>query len=228
MNITSNITNTLQPFLNRVTRADCTQALRQLPGESIDLVVTDPPYIVHYRDRFGRSYPNDDNSRWVFPAFAEVYRVLKPDRYCVSFYGWKNVDRFLLAWKECGFSIVGHFTFIKTYASRVSHTRMMHESAFLLAKGQPRKPLRPLDDVIEYRYTGNKFHPTQKPVSAITPLIKAYSRENDIVLDPFGGSGTTGVAAHQCNRRFILFEMTREYSDAARQRLAKVDQPLAA
>lgn len=218
----------IDPFLNRVTQADCLHALRQLPDESVDLVVTDPPYIVHYKDRFGRSYPNDDNSRWVFPAFAEIYRVLKPDRYAVCFYGWKTLERFLWAWKECGFTPVGHFTFVKGYASRVGHTRMMHEQAYLLAKGNPRKPVAPLDDVIEFHYTGNKLHPTQKPVSAITPLIKTYSRENDIVLDPFGGSGTTGVAAHQCHRRFILFEMTREYSDAARQRLARIDHSLAA
>ena len=64
-------------------QGDCLKLLRQLPDESVDLIVTDPPYIVHYKDRFGRSYPNDDNSRWVYPAFAELYRVLKLDFTCI-------------------------------------------------------------------------------------------------------------------------------------------------
>jgi len=45
----------------------------------------------------------------LFPAFAELYRVLKPNRYCVCFYGWNNADKFLLALKEFGFGPVGHF-----------------------------------------------------------------------------------------------------------------------
>ena len=56
------------------------------------------------------------------------------------------------------------------------------------------------------RSTGNRTHPTQKPVAALLPLICAYSRPGDIVLDPFAGSGSTGFAARSCGRRFILIE----------------------
>jgi site-specific DNA-methyltransferase (adenine-specific) len=96
---------------------------------------------------------------------------------------------------------------------------MMHENAYLLAKGYPQKPEYPPQDVLIWEFSGNKLHPTQKPVTAIVPLIEAYSKPNEIVLDPFGGSGTTGIAARQCKRQFILFEKDWQYYQVARERL---------
>ena len=142
-----------------------------MPSESIDFILTDPPYIVDYRSRDGRTIASDNRSSWLKPAFAECFRVLKPDRYCVSFYGWHKVERFMYAWKDAGFTPVGHFVFIKEYASNAGHTRYCHENAYLLAKGRPQKPLRPLDDVLHWRYTGNILHPTQKPLDPLAHLI---------------------------------------------------------
>lgn len=207
------------PFLNTVAHGDCIQLLRQLPDASIDLALTDPPYLVRYRDRSGRTIINDDNGRWIFPAFYELHRVLKPNSFCVAFYGWNKIDRFMAAWRESGFTPVGHFTWVKPYASSKGFTEMRHENAFLLAKGRPLKPVTPPPDVLPWEYTGNALHPTQKPVSALTPLIKAYSQPDGIVLDPFAGSGTTGIAARNAGRQFILFEKDARYFAAAQTRL---------
>ena len=57
----------------------------------------DPPYITRYCDRSGRRVANDNNDRWLAPAFAEIFRLLKPDTFCVSFYGWNQADRFIAA-----------------------------------------------------------------------------------------------------------------------------------
>jgi len=209
----------LASYLNKITNADCTTEMRNLPDGCIDLVVTDPPYLVHYRDRTGRTIANDDNASWVLPAFSQAYRLLKPDSFCVSFYGWNKIDVFLSAWRKSGFYPVGHFTWTKSYASTIGFTEMRHECAYLLAKGRPSKPVNPPSDVLPWKYSGNRLHPTQKPVSALTPLIEAYSRSGDIVLDPFAGSGTTGIAARTCARQFVLFEMDRNYYEAANERL---------
>jgi site-specific DNA-methyltransferase (adenine-specific) len=195
--------------------------LRHLPEAYADMVLTDPPYLVRYTDRSGRQIPNDDNSRWMFPAFSELYRVMKPDRYCISFYGWGRADRFLSIWKECGFRPVGHFVWVKRYASCMRHTRMKHEQAYLLAKGNPALPKDPPSDVLEWAYTGNRLHPTQKPVASLMPLIRAFSKPNDLVLDPFAGSGTTGVAARNCNRRYLLIEQDAGYHRTAQTRLTQ-------
>jgi adenine-specific DNA-methyltransferase len=206
-------------LVNQVILGDCTQVMRQMPDASVDMVLTDPPYLVNYHDRSGRSLANDDNTRWMFPAFSELYRVLKPDSYCVSFYGWSKVDRFLSVWRECGFRPVGHFIWVKRYASCVRHAQMKHEQAYLLVKGEPKLPGHPPADVLPWQYTGNRLHPTQKAVSSLAPLIEAYSKPDGIILDPFAGSGSTGAAARYCHRRFILIEKDAVYHRAASARL---------
>jgi adenine-specific DNA-methyltransferase len=208
-------------YLNTVTHGDCTTLLRQLPDACIDLVVTDPPYLVRYRDRSGRTLLNDDNGRWIYPAFYELHRVLKPNSYCIVFYGWNKVDRFMAAWRECGFTPVGHFICVKPYASSSGFTQIRHECAYLLAKGRPRKPVSPPPDVLPWEYTGNTLHPTQKPVSLLRPLVEAYSEESGLVLDPFAGSGSTGIAAADAGRQYVLFEKDERYFNAAQDRLAR-------
>jgi DNA modification methylase len=81
-------------------------------------------------------------------------------------------------------------------------------------------------DVFEWRYSGNRLHPTQKPVMAITPLIMAFSRTGDIVLDPFCGSGTTALAARQFKRRYIGIEKMQQYAAVARERLRRTETAL--
>ena len=209
----------IESFANQVLHGDCIAIMKAMPGESVDLSVTDPPYLVNYQPRDGRRCANDDNHGWLAPAFRELYRVLKPDRFCVSFYGWPWIDRFMQAWKQSGFRPVSHLTWVKSHCSREGYTRSYHEVGFLLAKGKPPRPAKPISDVLPWEYTGNELHPNQKPVIGITPLIEAYSKPGDIVLDPFSGSGTTGVAARACDRRFILIEKVFRDCQVSRQRL---------
>jgi adenine-specific DNA-methyltransferase len=190
---------------------------------SIDFVLTDPPYLANYRDRDGRSVANDDNAEWLDPAFAEIFRVLKPNSFCVSFYGWPKVDRFFAAWRKAGFYPVGHLIWTKEYASRQRFVGYHHEQAYLLAKGSPAQPPVAMADVLRWHYTENRLHPTQKPVSGLAPLVRAFSREGDLVLDPFCGSGSTLVAAHQLGRRYIGIELDPAHSATACEWLARKD-----
>jgi len=208
----------IAPWVDKVILGDCQKVLRQLPDASVDMVLTDPPYLVRYTDRGGRSITNDDNGRWIFPAFSEIYRVMKPDTYCISFYGWSKLARFLTAWQAIGFRPFGHFVWVKRYSSCTRHTRMKHEQAYLLAKGNPPLPKDPPADVLEWAYTGNRLHPTQKPLSGLMPLIRAFTKPGAVILDPFAGSGTTGMAARHCNRHFILIEQDAIYHRNACQR----------
>ncbi|MGE0596223.1 MAG: DNA methyltransferase [Hyphomonadaceae bacterium] len=204
---------------NSVLNGDCIALMRKLASQSVDLIVTDPPYLVHYRGRDGRTVANDDNDRWLQPAFAEMHRVLKPDTLCVSFYGWSKADRFIAAWRAAGFQLVGHIVFRKSYASSARYLRYEHEQAYLLARGRPAMPVTPIPDVIDFSYTGNRLHPTQKPVEALTPLIRAFSKPGDVVLDPFCGSGSTLVAAHTLRRSYLGMDLDAAHCDIARRRL---------
>lgn len=204
----------------KIILGDCIDVLKQAPDACIDLVVTDPPYLVNFRDRAGRTIQNDFRVGWIKPAFAEVYRVLKPDSFCISFYGWHQVERFMFAWKKAGFRPVGHIVFRKEYASKIGVVGFRHEQAYVLAKGDP-KPERILRDVLPWTYSGNGLHPTQKAVEVIAPLIRAFSKPGGIVLDPFAGSGTTGIAAAQLGRKYICIEKDEAYFRLAEERLQK-------
>lgn len=211
-------------FINRILYGDCIDVMRRMPSASVDLIVTDPPYLVNYHSRDGRTVCNDTYAGWLKPAFAETYRLLKPNRFMVCFYGWNKVEKFMHAWKDAGFTPVGHFVFVKDYPSKKGFTGAYHESAYLLAKGNPTPPRTAIPDVLEWRYTGNILHPTQKPVMAIVPLITAFSQFGDVVLDPFCGSGTTAVAAVQCERNYIGIEKVWRYCAIARNRLEKKER----
>lgn len=209
-------------------QGDCVDVMRRIQSHSVDFVLTDPPYITRYRARDGKSVINDDNDRWLQPAFTQVYRVLKPDSFCVSFYGWNKADLFMSAWRKAGFSIVGHVVFRKQYASSVRFMRYQHEQAYLLAKGNPRPPAQPVSDVIDFPYTGNRLHPTQKPVEALLPLIEAFCKPSGTVLDPFCGSGSTLVAAQQLDRRYLGIELDESHYLTALRRLHQAEYERAA
>ena len=206
-------------FLDRVVSGDCLKLLPQLPAESVDFILTDPPYLVRYHSRDGRRLANDDTDAWLAPAFAEIYRVLRRDRFSVSFCGFTQAERFIAAWKAAGFRVLEHLVWRKRYPSSTGFVRRYHEQAYLLAKGNPRRPPVLLPSVLEWRYTTNALHPTQKPVGALLPLIMAFSQVGDVVLDPFAGSGSTAVAAEMLGRHYIAMELSAEYAKIAEKRL---------
>lgn len=205
-----------------ILHGDCITLMAGLPAGSVDCIVTDPPYLVRYQSRDGRGVPNDDNAAWLQPSFAQMHRVLKPDAFCVSFYGWNKADLFIGAWRAAGFRMVGHVVFRKRYASSVRFLRHQHEQAYVLAKGDPRMPAKPMPDVIDWRYTGNRLHPTQKPVSSMTPIIEAFCPAGGVVLDPFCGSGSTLAAARKTGRGFIGMEIDAGYHQCATARLSEM------
>ncbi len=205
---------------NTIINGDCLNVLPTVKAASVNFILTDPPYITRYQSRDGRVVPNDDNDRWLKPAFAEMHRVLEKDTFCVSFYGWPQVDKFMHAYRAAGFRVVGHFAFPKRYTSSSRYLRYQHECAHLLAKGNPRYPDSTIGDVIDWTYSGNKLHPTQKPLSVLLPLVETFSRSGANVLDPFAGSGSSLLAAKMLGRSYTGIELDAKYHAIAARRLA--------
>lgn len=193
--------------------------MQELDTEGVDFILTDPPYLVKYRSRDGRTVTNDDISKWLLPAFREMHRVLRRDAFCVVFFGWTQGDKFISAIRQSGLNAVGHIVFQKKYASKVRFLRHQHEQALLLIKGRPPAPQHPLPDILQWKYSGNRFHPTQKPVQALLPLVDCFSRPGDLVLDPFCGSGSSLVAAKARDRRVLGIELDPVYAQTAVNRL---------
>lgn len=206
--------------MSRFIQGDSLKIMSTFPDNAIDFILTDPPYLVDYTDRSGRSIANDKNDEWLLPACQQMFRVLKPNSLMVSFYGWNRVEKFVDAWKKSGFRIVGHLVFKKRYTSKTGFLGHSHENAYLLAKGRPVMPVKPMKDVQSWQYTGNLYHPTQKPVSSLQPLIESFTQPHAIVLDPFAGSGSTCIAAALSGRRYIGIELLAEYHAIGQQRIA--------
>lgn len=198
---------------------DCVEIMRSIDAGCADFVLTDPPYLVRYCDRAGRRIANDADASWLQPAFREIFRVLRRDSFCITFYGWSHADMFIAAWRAAGFRLAGHLTFTKSYASKERFLRYHHENAYLLTKGNPAPPAACIPDVLAWSYSGNLLHPTQKPLGILTPLIRSFSRPQDVVLDPFCGSGSTLLAAKLAGRRFLGIELDAHYCNVARDRI---------
>ncbi len=208
--------------MNQIIHSDCAEALKSFSDSSIDFILTDPPYLANYRDRSGRTVVNDGGKADFLSAFSDLYRVLKPNSFCVCFCGWNRVDEFFAAWRSAGFRPAGHIVWEKQYTSSSSFLQYRHEQAYLLVKGRPARPAKPLADVQPWHYSGNREHPTEKAVSILTPLVRTFSKPGAIVLDPFAGSGSTAVAAALTGRSYIGIELDGRYCRQARARLAGV------
>lgn len=212
----------IQPYYQdefcTIYNADCRDVLPQL--EPVDLVLTDPPYGVGYKGRWNSEWAeiaNDKETGWIKPVFDLVYSVMAQDSFAVSFYGWPQADEFVSAWKSSGFRLLSHFVFVKNQIGLGYFSRGQHEQAYLLAKGSPAKPEQVISDVIYWQRVLSPVHPTEKPVGALTPLLRQFCKNT--VLDPFMGSGTTLVAAKALGLKAIGIEISKAYCDIAVERL---------
>jgi DNA modification methylase len=203
---------------------DCREILPDLQSESFDMVLTDPPYLVSYSGRWGSDWgviEGDAEQSWVLPVYRELWRALRPDSLCVSFYGWPSADVFFRAWASSGFRPVSVLVLIKERWGLGYFTRAQHEQAYLLAKGRPRKPEAAISDVLGWDDIGPQFHPNQKPLGALSRLVSSFAVEEATILDPFSGSGTTLVAARNLGRRAVGIEIEERYCELAALRLSQ-------
>jgi site-specific DNA-methyltransferase (adenine-specific) len=214
-------------FTNTVVHGDCAQVMRQIPAQNVDFILTDPPYLLNFRDRCGRSIANDRDASWLKPAFAETYRILRSDSFMVCCYGWSKVDLFFAAWREAGFVPLVISCSVRPMRPRPISCAISTNRRFCWPKAGPKRPISPISDVQEFRYSKNELHPTQKPVSALIPLIKSFSRESDLAVDPFCGSASTCAAALLVGHRFLGIEMDEKYFRIATARMARVSERIA-
>jgi site-specific DNA-methyltransferase (adenine-specific) len=207
-----------------VFHGDCRELLPELAAESVCLVATDPPFLVSYKGRWDADQnpiEGDSDKEWIQPVFSELWRLLKPHSLCLSFYGWPHADTFMGTWKQIGFRPVSLITLVKDRFGFGHFTRSQHETAYLLAKGRPKKPERPISDVLEWEQTFPLLHPNQKPLGAISKLLATYVSAPACVLDPFCGSGTTLVAARALGINAVGIEIEERFCEVTALRLAQ-------
>lgn len=267
----------LNVFLDKLVLGDCLNVLQDIPSNSVNLIITSPPYADNRKSTYGGVSP-DKYVEWFLPISVELKRVLKADGSFVLNIKEKVVDgerhtyvlELILAMKKQGWLWTEEYMWHKRnstpgkWSNRFRDSwerclqfnkqrkfKMFQESVMVPMGDWAKTRLNSLGENDKIRFNsqvgsgfgkniskwvgrekayptnvlhlatecGNKNHSAAFPKSLPTWFIKLFSEENDVVLDPFAGSGTTCIAAHELNRRFIGIELKREYFEIAEKNI---------
>ena len=232
---------------------DCLEVMKTLPDQSVDLILTDPPY--------GTTQCKWDSIIPFEPMWNELKRIIKNNG-CIALFGSEPFSSALRMSNIKQFKYDWVWNKVRPVGVHVCKYRPMskNENISIFGKGKitfypqmiDRKKLRKGSKeygrtniiggklgnkkikiytkkypttILEFSNASNKgrIHPTQKPVALLEYLIKTYTNENDIVLDFTMGSGSTGVAAKNLNREFIGIELDQEYYKLSKNRIEAKD-----
>lgn len=211
---------------------DAIEEMAKLEDNSVDLILTDPPYNIsrdnnfHTMGRAGIDFGEWDYNHDLEPFFAEFARSLKSGGSLVVFNAWKNLGC-MAKWGESqGLEVKDMIRlrkqnpmprnkdrrYITDYECAVWFTKPGAKWIFNRQDAPYQRP------EVEVPVKKGK-HPTEKAINAMEWLILTHSNKGDVVLDPFMGSGTTGVAAKNLGRDFIGIELEPEYFKIAEDRI---------
>ena len=224
------MTESHQKLINKIHNENCMNTMGRMENKFIDLIVTDPPYGMNFRsnhraERYGNIHW-DDNLDWVNDFCAEANRVLKGNSHLYMFCSFHNVDIFKQALER-------YFTIKNILIWEKNNTSMgdlkgdyapKYEMILFATKGRRLLNGGRDPNIVKFARTGNKLHPTQKPVELISYLVNKSSKENDIVYDPFMGSGTTAEAAYDSNRNYIGSEIDEIYYEISLTRVDRLER----
>lgn len=270
-------------LFDTVLSGDCLELLPDLPGESVDLFFTDPPFNIGYEydtynDRRGRA----DYLAWTTRWLREVRRVLKPTASVWIAIGDEYAAEMKIRLDELGLTrrswVIWHYTFGVNCTKKFnrSHVHLFHyvvdpkrftfnaeavrvpsarqttyadrranpvgklpDDTWVLRPQEDERFFRPEDDTWhEPRVCGTfrerrkrdesdptTAHPCQMPEAILARIIRVSSNPGDLVLDIFGGSGTTPAVAKKLERRYLTIELSQTYAEVIRTRLAAIEAP---
>jgi len=214
--------------LDTVAQGDCVEIMKGMESESVDLVVTDPPYGIDYQsarridsERFPK-IANDTRpmTTWIDSA----YRVLKDSGRVLCFCRWDTQAIFKNAINEAGFNIKSHVIWNRQNHGLGDLKRQFapqHDIIWYATKGDYIFPwTRPCSVITIPRVPATALiHPNQKPTNLLIHLLLRLSIPMEVVCDPFMGSGTTAIACIRSNRHYIGIELEQKYVDIANERI---------
>ena len=214
--------------------------LRSRDRNSVDLVLTDPPYAVSRKTGFSSvkngvqrfavsmDFGEWDHQQIELDALAhEMYRVLRRGGTAIVWYDLWKISHLYDALYDAGFKMLRLIVWNKTNPvplnSKCIYLSNSREIAVVAVKGgSPTFHSRYDSGDYSYpipRHGGKRIHPTQKPLGLFRELIRKHSKPGDLVIDPFLGSGTTAVAALEEGRQFAGCDIDEFYTQAAKNRL---------
>lgn len=216
----------------KLLQGDCLEVMRSIPDGSVDLVLTDPPYNIARDNNFqsmgraGIDFGEWDKGADLFSYINEVYRVLDRNGSFIVFNDWKNLGDISRYAENLGFVTKDMLRLEKTNPMPRNRDRRYitdYECAIWFTMPKAKWVFNRQHD----KYQRPKFvhsidkglHPTQKSLGLMTDLVNIHSDKGSVILDPFMGSGSTGVAAKNLSMRFIGIELDPTYFAIAKNRI---------
>lgn len=223
----------------RVVEGEALSTLRDLPDESVDLILTDPPFSSGGRRENARSLRTSmirgtEDDAWIAgDAMStngflwtmreigwQARRVLRPGGHLLAFIDWRMASNLSAALESADLRQHPTLVWDKTYFGMGSLFRNQHEFIVHMSNGSPTPPQRrDVGNVIPCKPIRGGVHPTEKPVPLLRTLISVVCPPDGLVVDPFMGSGATGVAALEEGRHFLGVELSPHYAAISRARL---------
>ena len=244
--------------MNKIYNKDCIIGMKTIPDETIDLVVTDPPFAINFKAKkanYNRTASRvlsgyneinvEDYYKFTNNWMLQVKRILKKSGSMYVFSGWNNLKDILTALDVNGFTTINHIIWkyqfgvvtAKKFVTSHYHCLFVCKNDKMRkffpysrfkknAKTSDGKSLhyRDKEDVwiIKREYwTGDDKTPTKLPAEIIKKILQYSSEKNDLILDPFLGSGQVAVISKMLGRKYLGFEIIKSYYDFAYERLEK-------
>ena len=244
--------------INKIILGDCIKGMKKLPANSIDEIVTDPPFGIEFKDRKAnynrtpglvlKGYKDvNPNNYFLFTTdwLDQAYRVLKPTGTMFLISGFNHIGTIRDVLETTGFHLLNEITW-KYQFGVVTKRKFVtsHYNISFVCKNKSKYKFYPnavfqdhektpegrskryadMEDVwiIDREYwTGKQKTPTKLPLQLVVKMLAYSTKRNNIVLDPFMGSGQVAIAAKLMGRRYIGYEIVKEYCEFARKRLRK-------
>lgn len=220
---------------------NCLEKINNIPDKSIDLVLTDPPYLQVKGGRTSKKFNvgvrnkqsiivkemSNFDEKQIYTLLNLLKIKMKKfnayffcSRLQIPYYlNWAISNKLnfdVLIWDKMNYGIISraHFAPNIEYIIRINKdglNKLKNKSEYY-------------QKIKKYPRIKNKLHPAEKPINLLKELIELSSKENDVILDPFMGSGTTGAACKKLNRNFIGIELDEKYYEIAKERIEKSDK----
>lgn len=208
-------------------KGDCLEVMDKLieKGVKVDTIITDPPYGISFQSNHRlKKYDaikNDDSLSWLDAFAKKCYDLANDNTAHYIFCSYHNIDKFKMAFEKY-FKVKNLLVWEKNNTSMGDlKGNFASKTEFILFLHKGRRLINGKRDsnILKFKRTGNKYHPTEKPVDLMEYLIEKFTDKDETVLDPFMGSGTTGVACVNTNRKFIGIELDEKYFEIAETRI---------
>ena len=224
----------MEQYINKIIHADCMDILKQLPDKCIDLVLTDPPYILDMKGGKGKAFGDralikDKHIDFIahdfdyINVFNELIRVCKKVNLCI-FCSNAQISRTMKFFEDLGYKTT-LCVWDKPNPIPLCNMKLVNNLEFIIWVKEDKtyfnNDLEMKHKLRSFKYPApqERIHPTEKPQSLLIHLLNLFSAENQLVLDCFSGSASTAIACNALNRNFICIEKDYDYWKASVERL---------